>query len=32
MAGGTVETATQFLREVRDACRYELPEEVDVSW
>lgn len=28
---GDVEGATQFLRDVRDACRYELPETVEVS-
>ena len=29
---GTVDTAIGFLTRVRDACRYELPEKVQVSW
>lgn len=27
---GSVEGATAFLREVRDACRWEVPEKVEV--
>lgn len=29
---GSVETAVEFLREVRAACLYEPPEWVEVSW
>src|SRR5690606_6545517 len=29
---GSVPSAVKFLEEVRDACRYEIPERVEVSW
>ena len=29
---GSVPTAVEFLEEVRQACRYEIPERVEVSW